>query len=104
MKKLIPILALLSFSVFSVEVALKGGPLGFLTLAGREPWALQMLMDLGISMFLLGSWIRRDARERGVPWLPYLVALPFLGSIGALAYLVHRSLSANRETAPAEGA
>jgi hypothetical protein len=88
---------LVVFTVFSVEVALKGGPLGFVTLAAREPWALQLFLDLAISMFFVGSWIRRDAKARGLPWLPYLISLPFVGSIGALAYLVHRSVAARPE-------
>jgi len=93
MKKWLPVLVLLPFTVFSVEVALKAGPLGFLTLAWREPWGMQLFLDLCISLFLVGGWIRRDAKERGLPFVPYVIALPFLGSIGALAYLVHRAFA-----------
>ncbi len=91
MKKLLPALVLLPFTVFSVEVILHEGYSGFLTLAAREPWGMQMLLDLTIALFLVGAWIRRDARARGVNAVPYLVALPLLGSIAALAYLVRRS-------------
>ena len=51
---------------------------------------MQLLLDLFISLFLVGGWIRRDARERGIFATPYLVALPFVGSIATLAYLIHR--------------
>ncbi len=96
MKKLLPILVLLPFTVFSVEVILAKGYFGFLDMAMREPRGMQILIDLCISLFLVGGWIRRDARERGLPSLPYLVALPFLGSIGALGYLVHRAFAGER--------
>lgn len=101
MKKLLPILVLLPFTAFSVEVTLREGYFGFLSLAAREPWALQMLLDLAISFFLVGAWIRKDARERGLPSLPYLVAIAFLGSIGALAYMVHRAFADGRKPATA---
>lgn len=94
MKKIVPALVLLPFTAFSVEVIAQHGYFGFLTLSLREPWALQMLLDLTICLFLVAGWIRRDARARGIVAWPYLLALPFLGSIGALAYLVHRSLFA----------
>jgi hypothetical protein len=44
--------------------------------------------------------MRRDARERNIPALPYLVLMPFLGSVATLGYFVHRALkSRSRETA-----
>ena len=65
----------------------------FLTLAGREPWHQQVLLDLVISLSLFLSWARRDAAARGLPYLPYLLLTLLLGSIGALSYLVHRELA-----------
>lgn len=85
-------IVLLPFFAFSVLVIWSRGYSGFLTLSLREPWALQMLLDLAIALFLFSGWMRRDARDRGIPAVPYLIALPFLGSIAALAYLVHRGL------------
>ena len=96
MKKLVPALVLASFTVFSAIVIARDGYFGFITLSLREPWALQMLLDLTIALFLIGAWMRRDARAHGVPVLPYLLLLPFLGSISALGYLVHRSAVAPR--------
>lgn len=92
----LPLLVLVPFTVFSLEVTFHHGYFGFLTLAGREPWALQMLLDLVIAFFLIGTWIRKDAKERGIPSFPYLVAIFFLGSIGALAYFVHRAFAGSR--------
>ena len=90
------LLVLVPFTAYSLVVIARQGYFGFLTLAAREPWGMQMLLDLSIALFLIGTAIRRDARERGIPALPYLVALPFLGSISALAYLVHRSARSGR--------
>ena len=78
------------FTIYSTLVVIQHGYSGFLTLAGNEPWALQMLIDLVIALLLFTSWMLRDARERAIsPW-PYLVGILTLGSIGALAYLVRR--------------
>ncbi len=94
MKALLPALVLFPFSAWSTMIAVQQGYFGFLHAAGREPWAMQMLFDLSIALFLVSSWMRRDARERGLPFLPYAVATVLLGSIGPLAYLVHRALRA----------
>jgi hypothetical protein len=102
MKKILPVLILVPFTVFSVEVILAEGYFGFITLAMREKWAMQMLIDLTISLTLVAGMIRHDAKKRGIPSLPYLVMLPFLGSIGALFYLVHRELRAPRERLASE--
>lgn len=94
MKKLLPLAVFVPFTLFSTVVIARHGYFGFITLALHEPWAMQMLLDLAISVFMVGTWVRRDARSRGINPVPYLVALPFLGSIAALAYLVHRGYTA----------
>ena len=94
-KLLAVVVVLLPFTAYSLFVIAKQGYFGFVTLAFREPWAMQLLLDLTISLFLVGGWIRRDARSRGISATPYLVALPFVGSIAALGYLVHRAKVAN---------
>ncbi|WAS95861.1 hypothetical protein [Nannocystis punicea] len=91
MKKFaLPILVV--FTLFSAVVVVRHGYFGFIGLALREPWALQMLLDLVLALSLVAGWLRRDARNHGIEAWPYLVALPFLGSISPLAYLVHRDL------------
>jgi hypothetical protein len=103
MKKIVPALVLLPFAAFSTIVVVEHGALGFVTLALREPWAMQLLLDLSIALFLVGGWIRRDARKHGIPSLPYLALLPFTGSIAALVYLVHRAIKGVPATRPAIG-
>jgi protein-S-isoprenylcysteine O-methyltransferase Ste14 len=96
MKKLLPLLVLVPFTLFSLQVTYQQGYFGFIALAGREPWALQMLLDLVIAFVLVATWIRKDAKERGLPSTPYVVATLLLGSIGALAYFVHRAFAGSR--------
>lgn len=98
MKKiLVPLVALCAFSAFSLWVVATEGYFGFLTLARDEPWGLQVLLDVAIACFLYSIWMVRDARERKLPVAPYLVMMLFGGSLGALAYLVHRGVRAVAE-------
>jgi hypothetical protein len=92
----VPLVALLVFGAYTLSVMAHSGVLGFLTLAGREPWALQMLLDLLLSLGLFVIWMLRDARERGLPGWLYAVLTLTCGSPGALAYLVHRGLAERR--------
>lgn len=86
------VVVFLAFSAFTDVLVFKDGYTGFLHVAAREPWALQMLLDVSIAIGLFTLWMIPDARRRGItPW-PYVVACIALGSIGALAYLVHRTI------------
>lgn len=91
MKKLAPIAALVVFTLFSLECAVRGGTSGLLALL--EPWPLQFGVDLSISLFLIGGWMLNDGRARGINALPFVLLLPFAGSIATLAYLVRRSFA-----------
>ena len=86
------IVVLVAFSVFTDVLVINDGYTGFLRLAARDNWGLQMLLDVSISVGLFTLWMIPDARRRGImPW-PYVIACVALGSIGALAYLVHRQI------------
>ncbi len=82
------LLVLVPFAAYSVWVAATHGPLGFLGLAGREPWAMQMLVDLVIAFVFTGGWLLGDARRRGRTAWPFVVGLALFGSISALVYVV----------------
>jgi hypothetical protein len=89
-------LVFVPFTIFSVWVAANHGPFGWLTLAGREPWALQVLLDLCIALFVVGSLVVRDAKARGRnPW-PWVVATALLGSIAPMAYVLTRARDGSR--------
>ncbi|MBL8943731.1 MAG: DUF2834 domain-containing protein [Myxococcales bacterium] len=78
---------LVPFLAYSLWVAATCGPLGFLDLAGREPWAMQLLLDLAITSAFSIHWMIRDARVAGRnPW-PFVIATIAVGSIAALVYI-----------------
>jgi hypothetical protein len=83
---------LVIFFSFSMYPVWKEGYFGFLEVHSRGPWGVQVLADLVISLTLFQCWMVPDARRRGLPAWPFLLATLFLGSIGALAYLVVRGL------------
>src|SRR5687768_6558872 len=83
-------LVFVPFTIYSVWVAASHGPLGFLEVAGREPWAMQMLLDLCIALFVVTVLVIRDARAQGRnPW-PYVVATALVGSIAPMVYALTR--------------
>lgn len=79
------------FTAFSLYVVGSQGLVGLLAL-GREPWGLQVIVDLFVSLGIFSVWMLRDAKERGITGWPYVIAIAALGSIGALGYLLHRSV------------
>ena len=99
------VLVLLAFGLFSTELVVTTGYLGFVRLAMREPWALQMLLDVTIAVSLFTIWMLKDAKAQGINAWPYVALCVVLGSIGALAYLAHRELKkgAVSRLAPAPG-
>lgn len=90
---------LVPFTAFTTLVGIEHGPVGFVELAMREPWALQMLLDLLIALGLFAFFAYPDARARGLPFWPYAIGCMLLGSPAALAYVVHRELAARRVAA-----
>lgn len=85
-------LVLLAFTAHTALVVAQHGYTGFLSLAWSEAWAGQMLVDLAIALALFAGWLVGDARARGIAAWPYLLLIATTGSIGALAYLAHRTL------------
>ena len=81
---------LAAFTVYSLWVVAGHGYFGFLTLAGREPWAMQMLLDLVIACSFGIGWMHADARRRGLTSWPFVPVIVALGSIGLLGYVVWR--------------
>jgi hypothetical protein len=82
------------FGAFSTWVVATQGYFGFLEVAGRDRWALQMLLDLVIALSFAVGWMRSDAKKRGIAIWPFVIATVLLGSIGILAYCVRRSVTA----------
>ena len=90
---LLAALVLAVFGAFSTWVVVTQGYFGFVELARREWWGLQMLLDLVIALVVSIGWMNGDARKRGIATWPYIVATVLLGSIGVLAYCVRRGFT-----------
>jgi protein-S-isoprenylcysteine O-methyltransferase Ste14 len=86
----------IAFTAYTMTVMAGQGVLGFVVLAQREPWAMQMLLDLLVMLGLFAAWIRHDARWHRLPAWAYMLLTVAAGSMGALAYLVHRELVRRR--------
>jgi hypothetical protein len=87
-----PLVALVLFAGYTAYPVMKEGYLGFVPLLSAGPWGPQVMLDLVIALTLFVFWMRRDARERGLPVWPFVVLTILAGSIGALSYLVVRGL------------
>lgn len=103
MRLAVLVVLFLAFTGWTLSVVASSGPIGFIPLLGREPWAAQMFVDLFIALFVAWSWLRHDAKARGIPAVPYFIGTLAFGSIAVLAYLIHRELK-GRTTASAANA
>ena len=96
-KALLAAAVLIPFTVYSLWVVAGFGYTGFLALAAREPWAMQMLLDLAIACSFGVGWMFGDAKKRNLPRpYPFLVATLLLGSIGLLGYVIYRGAFTRR--------
>ena len=80
-----------AFTIYTATVVADLGYFGFVELAMTGGWAAQIFIDLCLTLTLFAIWMVPDARDRGIPALPYFLAILTTGSIGALAYLIHRT-------------
>lgn len=99
MKLFAAALTLLVFGGASTWLVFEEGFFGFLHVAARERWALQILCDLAIALVLFTPVMVRDARARGIAAWPFVIMTIVLGSIGLLAYFVVRELKARGQPA-----
>jgi len=89
------------FSAFTGWVVWQTGYLGFFEQLLASPAGWQVLADITIALFLVLSWIRRDARARARLFWPWALLTVALGSIGPLLYLVLRPRTSRSEPAAA---
>ena len=80
-----------AFSIYTAIVVMNHGYTGFSELALTGGWGAQVFIDLCIALVLFTLWMVPDARQYGIPAWPYFLAILTTGSVGALAYLVHRT-------------
>jgi hypothetical protein len=91
-KALVAAAILAAFTAYSLWVIAGHGYTGFLSLASREPWAMQLLLDLVIACSFGVGWMRADARKYSIATWPFIVAIVFLGSVGLLGYVIWRGI------------
>jgi len=82
----------LGFTAYSLLVVANHGYVSFLEVATAGGWATQVFIDLCVALTAFAVWMFGDAKARGIPAWPYFVAILGTGSVGALAYLIHRTL------------
>ena len=70
------------------------GYLGFFEALVSSTAGVLVFTDLVIALTLAMLWMWSDAQERGLPFWPYTLLTLALGSVGPLAYLIHRELRA----------
>lgn len=88
--------ALVAFTGYTGWVMFRHGVIGFLQLAARDAWGLQLLLDLFVMLGVFATWQYRDAKKHGLPALLYVGVTFTMGSMGALLYLVHREVARRR--------
>jgi hypothetical protein len=91
---------LVDFAAFTAYAVYAEGYFAFVPLARdfalSSAWGLQVLIDFALALTVTLGFVVSDARRRGLAVWPFVVLTLTLGSIGPLAYLVHRE----RQSAP----
>jgi hypothetical protein len=94
---LIPVLAFLAFTIFSIEVVVADGILGFVPFVSNENWGMQMMLDIVLAVAGFLVLAGPEAKRLDIPFAPYVVASLALGSVGVLAFFVHRGIVLGRQ-------
>lgn len=81
----------IAFTIFTIAVILDFGVVGFVEAALENGATTQISIDLVLSIATALVFIRRDAQERNLPFWPYFAVTVMAGSIGLVAYLIHRT-------------
>jgi hypothetical protein len=84
----------IAFSILTGVAAFQHGYIGIFEDGFRDAASMQVFFDLVISVSLFRIWTLVDARKRGVAVWPHLIAIPAVGSIAPLAYLIMREWGA----------
>jgi len=80
--------ALTGYAVYHYGIA------GIFELLTANAVTLTAFADLTIALGLITFWMVRDARARGVSFVPYVLLTATLGSVGPLLYLIRREATA----------
>jgi len=83
-------IVLVGFAALNAYCFYAFGTAGFLHAALANAATVAVFIDLVIALTMVAVWMARDAAQRGVTVLPYLLLTIFLGSVGPLLYLLRR--------------
>jgi len=93
MRKFLLWMIFIDFALLSAWALWEVGYFGIWQAGIESAGSIQILADLIVCCVLIGAWMVKDARERGVKVAPWLIATLFLGSIAPLVYLITREYS-----------
>ena len=89
-KQLLLSLLLVDFVALSAWAIAQSTWAGFVELM-QQPMMIQAAADLVIALLIACALMWRDAKQRGINPLPYVIATCCTGSPGILAYMIKRS-------------
>lgn len=89
-------LVLTGFSALTFHAIATYGYIGYFQVLLSNLASIHVSVDVLIALTLVFIWMSVDARERGLPFWRYAVAGLFFGSVGPLAYLIHREVRSRR--------
>ena len=87
-------LVLVGFSALTLYAIASYGYVGYFEVLLSNLASIHLGVDIFIALTLVFVWMSVDARERGLPFWRYALAGLLFGSVGPLAYLIHRELRA----------
>lgn len=93
---LILITVITGFAILTTVALLKVGYFGILTPLFHSWGGAQVFADFVILAVLSCTWMRNDARSRGVAVWPFILITLVAGSFGPLFYLLIRHLTINK--------
>ena len=82
---------LAGFLTLSVYAVASHGMAGLIRTATGNAVAVMLTVDLCLALTMAMVWMWRDARDRGVSPLPYVLVTLAAGSAGPLLYLIRRA-------------
>jgi hypothetical protein len=99
---------LVDFALFTAYAVFREGYFAFVpaaaAFASGSLWGAQVTVDFLLALSIALGFVIADARRRGVAAWPFVALTLTLGSIGPLAYLLHRERSALSRPAGARAA
>ena len=95
-KTILLAVVLAAFSALTFEAIAAYGYIGYFQVLFSNLASIHVTADAVIALTLVFVWMSIDAKERSLPFWRYAALGVLLGSVGPLAYLIHRELRSAR--------